>query len=183
MARVQSTTRTTTNRAEIRRWVESKGGWPAHVKGTERGNDPGVLRIDFPGYGGVETLAKMSWDEWFKWFDKKRLAFLHQPSTRFSKLISRDTVAVRTSTRATPRRTTGAKRATAKRVTAKGTTAKRGRVAKKPATRATTGRRAATTSRGSVKRSTAPKRGMAKRTKRSAAKRTTKRAAGKRASR
>ncbi|MCW5838169.1 MAG: hypothetical protein KIS78_37605, partial [Labilithrix sp.] len=125
MARGQATTKITTNREEIRRWVESKGGWPARVKGTERGNDPGLLRIDFPGFSGVETLAKMSWDDWFKWFDKKKLAFVHQPNTRFSKLIARETAIARAGIRATPRRATGAKRATAKRTTTKRATTKR----------------------------------------------------------
>jgi hypothetical protein len=187
MARGQATTRTTTNREEIRRWVEAKGGWPAHVKGTERGNDPGILRIDFPGYSGVETLAKMSWNDWFRWFEKKKLAFVHQPSTRFSKLIARTTVAARVSNRATPRRAAGAKRATAKRATTKRATAKLARVSttKKPTTARTTSRttRAATPSRG-TKRTTAPKRGMAKRpAKRTTAKRTVKRGTAKRTSR
>lgn len=180
MARGQSLTKTTTDRAEIRRWVESKGGWPARVKGTERGNDPGVLRIDFPGYSGVETLAKMSWDDWFKWFEKKRLAFLHQPSTRFSKLISRDTAAIESSRRATPRRAAGAKRATAKR----GTTKRTGAGKKAATTRTTAKRRTATVSRNGTKRATAPKRGMSKRTtKGPTTKRMTKRASPKRGSR
>lgn len=187
MARAQATTRTTTNREEIRRWVESKGGWPAHVKGTGRGNDPGILRIDFPGFSGVETLGKLSWDDWFKWFDKKKLAFVHQPNTRFSKLIARETAAAKAGIRATPRRAAGAKRATTKRAagtkraTTKRPAAKVSRITKKPA--ATT-RRAATTSRVSAKRATRPKRAPAKRApaKRGAAKRTTKRGT-KRASR
>ncbi|MBX3220769.1 MAG: hypothetical protein KF795_09635 [Labilithrix sp.] len=192
MARGQATTKVTTNREEIRRWVESKGGWPARVKGTERGNDPGLLRIDFPGFGGIEALAKMSWDDWFKWFDKKRLALVHQPSTRFSKLIARDTATAKAGIRATPRRATGAKRATAARgaakrattkrattkrtTTAKRTTAKLSRVGKKPAAVGTT-RRGATAGRASAKRATTrattSKRTGAKRTKRGAAKRST----------
>ncbi len=171
MARTTSQTRTTTNRAEIRRWVESKGGCPAHVKGTGRGKDPGVLRVDFPGYSGVETLERLSWDDWFKAFDKNGLAFIYQPSTRFSKLVARATAVMAGNRRATPRRATGAKRATtAKRSAAKRTT-------KKPSTRSTAQRRTATTSRGTVKRSTTVKRGATKRpTKRtSTTKRTTKR--------
>lgn len=184
MARARTTTRTTTNREEIRRWVESKGGWPAHVKGTGRGSDPGILRIDFPGFSGVETLGKLSWDDWFKWFDKKKLAFVHQPNTRFSKLVARETAAAKADSPATPRRAVGAKRATTKRAGAKRTTVKRAttkrapakasRIAKKPAQ---TPRRATTTGRASAKRTTTrPKRATVKRTtKRGAAKRTTKR--------
>ncbi|MBX3212114.1 MAG: hypothetical protein KF850_08780 [Labilithrix sp.] len=194
MARGQATTKITTNREEIRRWVESKGGWPARVKGSERGSDPGLLRIDFPGFSGVETLAKMSWDDWFKWFDKKKLAFVHQPNTRFSKLVARDTAMARAGIRATPRRAAGAKRATAKRTTTKRATTKRpaaklARISKKPAATSTVKRGAATGGRASAKRATSraatTKRAGAKRgtAKRGAAKRTGKRGAAKRASR
>jgi hypothetical protein len=179
MAKTRSSGRTTIDRAEIRRWVESKGGRPAHVKGTERGDDPGVLRIDFPGYGGVETLKKLSWDEWFEWFDKNDLALLYQPSTRLSKLIARDSATLGSRTRATPRRTGGAKRATtAKRSTAKRTT-------KKPTARAAP-QRGATASRGAKKRgATTKRRGATKRpaAKRTTAKRTTKRGSAKRSAR
>lgn len=194
MARGQATTKITTNREEIRRWVESKGGWPARVKGSERGSDPGLLRIDFPGFSGVETLAKMSWDDWFKWFDKKKLAFVHQPNTRFSKLVARDTAMARAGIRATPRRAAGAKRATAKRTTTKRATTKRpaaklARISKKPAATSTVKRGAATGGRASAKRATSraatTKRAGAKRgtAKRGTAKRTGKRGAAKRASR
>ena len=164
----------TTNHDEIRRWVESKGGCPARVKSTGRGKDPGILRIDYPGFSGVETLERMSWDDWFKAFDKNNLAVLYQPSTRFSKLVTRETAAGKKSTRATPRRATGAKRATAKR-----TTAKRG-ATKKAATRKTTARRGATAGRAPAKRTSTAKRGTA--TKRGTAKRPTKRGAAKRRS-
>ncbi len=150
----------TTNHEEIRRWVESKGGCPARVKGTGRGNDPGILRIDYPGFSGVETLERMAWDKWFDAFDKNNLAMVYQPTSRFSKLVSRETAQARTGTRATPRRAAGAKRATAKRPAAK-------RGAKK-----TTGRRAgaATTGRGTTaKRATTAKRGAARGTARGAA--------------
>jgi hypothetical protein len=103
--------KTTTNHAEIRRWVESKGGSPAHVKRTGKKDDPGVLRIDFPGYSGEETLAELSWDEWFRAFDANKLAFVYQPSTRFSKLVARSASSPRRA------RTPGTKRA-AKRTAA-----------------------------------------------------------------
>jgi hypothetical protein len=84
----------TVDRDEIRKWVEERGGFPAHVKRTGRSKDPGVLRIDYPGYSGQGTLERMSWDEWFEWFDRDKLAFLYQDESdsRFSKLVSRDTV-------------------------------------------------------------------------------------------
>ncbi|HET7437620.1 MAG TPA: hypothetical protein VFN10_23145 [Thermoanaerobaculia bacterium] len=82
---------TTTNHDEIREWVEARGGFPAHVKRTEEGDDPGVLRIDYPGYSGQESLERIEWEQWFDWFDKNKLAFLYQDkkNSRFSKLVAR----------------------------------------------------------------------------------------------
>ncbi len=88
--------KTTTDHTRIREWVEERGGRPAHVKRTEDGADPGVLRIDFPGYSGGESLEPISWEEWFEWFEKNELAFVYQDETadggesRFNKLVSRD---------------------------------------------------------------------------------------------
>jgi hypothetical protein len=120
----RQTTKVTTDHEEIRRWVEERGGWPAHVKGTGEDGDPGVLRIDFPGYSGEDTLEPIPWDEWFRKFDEKNLAFVYQDKTAsgeqsyFNELVSRDTVeerlqrAKRTSTRAPTRSTSPATRAT-----------------------------------------------------------------------
>lgn len=86
----------TTDHKEIRRWVEERGGHPAVVKGTAEGVESGVLRIDYPGFSGEETLVQISWEEFFKAFDKNNLAFLYQEESkdgeqsRFSKFVSRD---------------------------------------------------------------------------------------------
>lgn len=88
--------KTTTDHDTIKQWAEARGGTPATVKGTESGGEAGVLRIDFPGYGG-DRLEPISWDEWFQKFDEKGLAFLYQDETRdgeesrFFKLVSRET--------------------------------------------------------------------------------------------
>jgi hypothetical protein len=81
---------------QIRRWVEARGGHPATVKRTVKGKQAaGVLRIDFPGFSGAQSLKPISWDEWFETFDEKRLAFLYQDKTtsgkqnRFNKLVCR----------------------------------------------------------------------------------------------
>jgi hypothetical protein len=89
--RTEQSARTTTDHETIRRWVEARGGRPARVKGTGGPGDPGLLRIDFPGFSGEHTLEEISWDEWFKGFDANKLAFLYedQPDSRFNKLISR----------------------------------------------------------------------------------------------
>lgn len=93
---VRGAGQTTTDHETIRRWVEARGGCPAHVKRTGRSRgDPGVLRIDFPGYRGAQRLEKISWEEFFAAFEAHKLAFLYQdekksgePST-FSKLVKR----------------------------------------------------------------------------------------------
>jgi hypothetical protein len=87
----------TTDHETIRKWAEARGGKPATVKRTESGDEPGVLRIDFPGYSGKNSLEDITWDEFFAKFDEKHLAFLYQDKTsggeesRFFKLVSRDT--------------------------------------------------------------------------------------------
>ena len=81
----------TTDHDEIQSWVEKRGGHPARVKATGSGDDPGILRIDYPGYSGEDTLEEISWDEFFEWFDRNKLSMLlsDEARNRFSKLISR----------------------------------------------------------------------------------------------
>lgn len=86
--------RATANHETIQRWVEGRGGSPAHVKATAQGDDPGILRIDFPGYSGEHTLEHLSWEQFFDWFERNDLAFLYQDNSdsRFNKLVSRQNV-------------------------------------------------------------------------------------------
>ena len=90
-----SESKTTTDHKTIQKWAEARGGKPATVKSTEKDGEAGVLRIDFPGYSGAGSLEEISWDEFFKKFDEKNLAFLYQEHTssgeesRFFKLVSR----------------------------------------------------------------------------------------------
>src|ERR1043165_2031180 len=65
-----------TDHDEIRRWVEQRGGHPARVKSTGQGKDPGVLRIDYPGYSGEGTLERMPGAECFEWFTRGQRALL-----------------------------------------------------------------------------------------------------------
>ncbi|GAB3651055.1 hypothetical protein [Glycomyces tarimensis] len=71
----------TTNHEVIRGWAEDRGAAPATVPGTEHDGRPGVLRFDFPGYGG-DDLEEISWDEWFTTFDERGLNFLYQEETK-----------------------------------------------------------------------------------------------------
>jgi hypothetical protein len=76
-----------TDHNKIRKWAEKNNGRPACVKGTGKGDDPGMLRIDFDEK--EETLGELDWDTWFKWFDKNELALLMSDESRFNKLVSR----------------------------------------------------------------------------------------------
>jgi hypothetical protein len=71
----------TRNHDIIMHWAEARGAQPATVPGTEHEGRPGVLRFDFPGYGGRE-LQHISWDEWFHTFETRDLAFVYQETTR-----------------------------------------------------------------------------------------------------
>ena len=98
MASESSETKSTTDHEEIRQWVEERGGHPARVKDTESKNSPGLLRIDYPGFSGGDSLEAISWDEFFTGFDENNLAFIYQEKTRdgktsrFSKLVDRSSV-------------------------------------------------------------------------------------------
>jgi hypothetical protein len=72
-----SATKTTTDHQEIRRWVESHGGKPATVRGTEDRTGAGVLRFVFRDKGD-EDLEVIDWDEWFAKFDDAGVALLYQ---------------------------------------------------------------------------------------------------------
>lgn len=99
MARTAS--KVTTDHDEIRRWAEERGARPAAVKRTKRGGEVGIIRLDFPGFTGEQSLQEISWDEWLQNFDKNNLALVYQDRTaagrksNFNKLVARETVAER----------------------------------------------------------------------------------------
>lgn len=88
----------TTDHGTIRGWAEKRGGKPAAVAETHRGDDPGLLRIAFQEESTHDGLETISWDEFFEKFEDKRLAFLYQDATkdggtsRFFKFVPRDQV-------------------------------------------------------------------------------------------
>jgi hypothetical protein len=91
-----SQARTTTDHEEIRTWATERGGKPSRVIGTGSDEDPGILRIDFPGYSGEGSLEAISWEEFFEKFDEEGLALLIQDETadghksNFNKLVRRE---------------------------------------------------------------------------------------------
>jgi hypothetical protein len=86
-----------TDHDEIRQWAEERNANPACVRGTGGGEDVGMIRLDFPGFSGEQSLEHIDWDEWFQKFDESGLALLVQDTTaggqqsNFNKLVSRDT--------------------------------------------------------------------------------------------
>ncbi|HZH97831.1 MAG TPA: hypothetical protein VEX38_02565 [Fimbriimonadaceae bacterium] len=92
-----SQSKTTTNHDEIQKWAEERGAKPSCVKRTGGGDDPGIIRLDFPGYSGGDSLEEISWEEWFEKFHENNLALIYQEETKdgeksnFNKLVSRET--------------------------------------------------------------------------------------------
>ncbi|TYB37957.1 hypothetical protein FXF50_12145 [Micromonospora sp. AP08] len=68
----------TTDHEVIRRWAEARKGVPTTVDGTEHDGHAGVLRFDFPSNGREQRLREISWEEWFRTFDERRLNFIYQ---------------------------------------------------------------------------------------------------------
>lgn len=83
---------------EIRSWAEERNAKPACIRGTGGKNDVGMIRLDFPGYSGEQSLEEISWDDWFEKFEEQELALLVQDETasgeksNFNKLVSSSTV-------------------------------------------------------------------------------------------
>lgn len=84
----------TTDHKTIRKWTEERGGHPATVTATAKGDEAGILRIDFDPKD--EGLERISWEEFFEKFDSAKLAFLYQDKvggksvSRFHKFIARE---------------------------------------------------------------------------------------------
>ncbi len=95
-------TKITINHAEIRDWVEKHQGQPAVIDSPEAGSEPIGIRIDFPGDTDEVLLAEtqeskpVSWEDFFKIFEDKQLAFIYQDKdylpdpTLAYKFINRD---------------------------------------------------------------------------------------------
>lgn len=89
-----SDAKTTTDHKTIQNWAEKRGARPSRVKATGKGDDPGILRLDFGEPD--DALEEISWDEFFEKFEENELALLYQERTasgaesRFSKLVHRN---------------------------------------------------------------------------------------------
>ena len=94
---MRATSACTTDRDTIRRWVEERGGRPAAIRGRSREDyEAAAPRIDFPEYRSTGVVRRISWDEFFRKFERKGLAFVYQEETpagevsRFFRFVYRD---------------------------------------------------------------------------------------------
>ncbi len=84
----------TTDHSKIKTWAEKHGGKPAAVDSTYSKGDVGIIRLMFPKapHSDHEHLVEISWDEFFKEFEQRKLALLYEQDSMFSKLVGRDSV-------------------------------------------------------------------------------------------
>ena len=93
----KSLSKTTTDHEQIRKWAEERRAKPSCVKGTGSSEDVGLLRLNFPGYSGEDSLQEITWDEFFEKFDEQGLALVYEEETadgkksNFNKLVNRST--------------------------------------------------------------------------------------------
>lgn len=93
-----STSETTTDHDTIRKWIEERAGRPTIVRATgggkRAGEASGLLRVDFREKD--EEPEEIEWKDFFRIFDRNRLAFLYQDKTRdgepsrFNKFVERE---------------------------------------------------------------------------------------------
>ncbi|TDC02377.1 hypothetical protein E1091_00860 [Micromonospora fluostatini] len=72
----------TTNHEVIQRWARARNAKPATIAGTERNGRPGVLTFNFPGYRESSRVREITWDDWFRTFDGRRLNLIFQEQMR-----------------------------------------------------------------------------------------------------
>lgn len=64
----------TTSHEVVRDRAKRRNATPATVSGTEHGDHPGVLRLDFDG--NSQNLRHVDWEYWLATFDARELHFL-----------------------------------------------------------------------------------------------------------
>jgi hypothetical protein len=116
----RNSSRVLTDHDEIRSWAEERDARPSAVQRTHTDDSVGIIRLDFPGYSGENSLEEIEWDEWFDKFDDNNLALIVQDQTaggersNFNKIVSRDSV-----------ESAGKSRSRAKKTSARASTSKK----------------------------------------------------------
>ncbi|OHX05462.1 hypothetical protein BFV98_22000 [Micromonospora sp. WMMB235] len=72
----------TRNHEVIQRWARARGAKPATIAGTEREGRPGVLTFNIPGYRESSRIREITWNDWFRTFDLRRLNLIYQEQMR-----------------------------------------------------------------------------------------------------
>ncbi|WP_406040388.1 hypothetical protein OG799_31325 [Micromonospora sp. NBC_00898] len=72
----------TANHEVIQRWARARNAKPATIAGTEREGRPGVLTFNIPGYRESSRIRQITWDDWFRTFDLRRLNLIYQEQLR-----------------------------------------------------------------------------------------------------
>lgn len=71
---------TTTEHALVRKLIEDREGYPAHLESSEGQGDSGLLQVGLTDEGeeGDEDLKELSWEQFFEEFEEKDLAFAYR---------------------------------------------------------------------------------------------------------
>ena len=144
----RNSSRVLTDHDEIRRWAEERDARPSAVQRTHTDDSVGIIRLDFPGYSGENSLEEIEWDEWFDKFDDNNLALIVQDQTaggersNFNKIVSRDSVESAGSSRSRAKKSTSARGSTSKKSSAR-STSRSTASGKKKKSKSTSHRRAA----------------------------------------
>ena len=78
-----STSEQTHNHDEIRKWAEKRGGIPARIKGTDKNDDEGILRIHFTeNSSDDEKFEEIDWNDFFNMLDENKLDLLYQDTKK-----------------------------------------------------------------------------------------------------
>ncbi len=121
----RNSSRVLTDHDEIRRWAEERDARPSAVQRTHTDDSVGIIRLDFPGYSGENSLEEIEWDEWFDKFDDNNLALIVQDQmaggerSNFNKIVSRDSVESAGSSRSRAKKSTSTRGSTSKKSSAR----------------------------------------------------------------
>jgi hypothetical protein len=144
----RNSSRVMTDHDEIRSWAEERDARPSAVQRTHTDDSVGIIRLDFPGYSGENSLEEIEWDEWFDKFDDNNLALIVQDQTaggersNFNKIVSRDSVESAGKSRSRAKKPTAARGSTSKKSSAR-STSRSTTSGKKKKSKSTSHRRAA----------------------------------------
>ena len=144
----RNSSRVLTDHDEIRHWAEERDARPSAVQRTHTDDSVGIIRLDFPGYSGENSLEEIEWDEWFDKFDDNNLALVVQDETaggeksNFNKIVSRDSVESTGKSRSQEKKSTSARGSTSKKSSAR-STSRSTASGKKKKSKSTSHRRAA----------------------------------------